>query len=137
MPSAFEVLKERGFVSQVTDEETVAKAFEKDIVTCYIGFDPTGKSLHVGHLVQIMTLAHLQQCGHKPIALVGGGTAMISDPSGKDEIRPMLTAETIDQNILRIKNQLSRYLDFETGKALLVNKQLKLWWRRSWWRKPS
>ena len=121
MSSVFEVLKERGFVSQVTDEEAVACAFDEESVTCYIGFDPTASSLHVGHLVQVMTLAHVQRGGHNPIALVGGGTAMISDPSGKDELRPMLTAETIDQNITRIKTQLSRYVDFDSGKALLVN----------------
>ena len=121
MSSVFEVLKERGFVSQVTDEEAVARDFDEESVTCYIGFDPTAISLHVGHLVQVMTLAHVQRGGHNPIALVGGGTAMISDPSGKDELRPMLTAETIDQNITRIKTQLSRYLDFDSGKALLVN----------------
>ena len=121
MPSAFEILKERGFVSQVTDEEAVKGAFEDEVVTCYIGFDPTASSLHVGHLVQIMTLAHIQRCGHRPIALVGGGTAMISDPSGKDELRPLLTMEAIDLNINRIKSQLSRYLDFDNGKGLLVN----------------
>ena len=121
MSSVFEVLKERGFVSQVTDEEAVARAFGEETVTCYIGFDPTASSLHVGHLVQVMTLAHIQREGHSPIALVGGGTAMISDPSGKDELRPMLTAETIDQHITRIKTQISRYLDFDGGKALLVD----------------
>ena len=121
MSSVFDVLKERGFVSQVTDEEAVARAFGEETVTCYIGFDPTASSLHVGHLVQVMTLAHIQREGHSPIALVGGGTAMISDPSGKDELRPMLTAETIDQHITRIKTQISRYLDFDGGKALLVD----------------
>ena len=121
MSSVFDVLKERGFVSQVTDEEAVSRAFGEETVTCYIGFDPTASSLHVGHLVQVMTLAHIQREGHSPIALVGGGTAMISDPSGKDELRPMLTAETIDQHITRIKTQISRYLDFDSGKALLVD----------------
>ena len=121
MPSAFEVLKERGFVSQVTNEEAVAKAFEEEPVTCYIGFDPTGKSLHIGNLVQIMMLAHVQRGGHRPIALVGGGTAMIPDPSGKDALRPQLTTDAIDQNITRIKKQLSSYLDFDGGRALMVN----------------
>lgn len=115
MSSAFEVLKERGFVSQVTNEEAVARAFEDETVTCYIGFDPTGQSLHVGNLVQIMMLAHVQRGGHRPIALVGGGTAMIPDPSGKDALRPQLSTEDIDQNILRIKKQLSSYLDFDGG----------------------
>ena len=133
MSSAFEVLKERGFVSQVTNEEAVVKAFEDETVTCYIGFDPTGQSLHVGNLVQIMMLAHVQRGGHRPIALVGGGTAMIPDPSGKDALRPQLSTEDIDQNILRIKKQLSSYLDFDgghedragragrAGRALMVN----------------
>ena len=121
MSSVFEVLKERGFVSQVTDEEAVARAFSEETVTCYIGFDPTASSLHVGHLVQVMALAHVQRGGHIPIALVGGGTAMISDPSGKDELRPMLTVEAIDQHIARIKTQLGSHLDFDSGKALLVN----------------
>ena len=127
MSSAFEVLKERGFVSQVTNEEAVARAFEDETVTCYIGFDPTGQSLHVGNLVQIMMLAHVQRGGHRPIALVGGGTAMIPDPSGKDALRPQLSTEDIDQNILRIKKQLSSYLDFDgghegqTGRASMVN----------------
>ena len=133
MSSAFDVLKERGFVSQVTNEEAVAKAFEDETVTCYIGFDPTGQSLHVGNLVQIMMLAHVQRGGHLPIALVGGGTAMIPDPSGKDALRPQLSTEDIDQNILRIKKQLSSYLDFDgghedragragrAGRALMVN----------------
>lgn len=115
MSSAFEVLKERGFVSQVTNEEAVSRAFEDETVTCYIGFDPTGQSLHVGNLVQIMMLAHLQRGGHRPIALVGGGTAMIPDPSGKDALRPQLSTDDIDRNILRIKKQLSSYLDFDGG----------------------
>ena len=121
MPSAFEVLKERGFVSQVTNEEAVAEAFDEGPVTCYIGFDPTGKSLHIGNLLQIMMLAHVQRGGHRPIALVGGGTAMIPDPSGKDALRPQLTTDAIDQNITRIKKQLSSYLDFDGGRALMVN----------------
>lgn len=127
MSSAFEILKERGFVSQVTNEEAVARAFEDDTVTCYIGFDPTGQSLHVGNLVQIMMLAHVQRGGHRSIALVGGGTAMIPDPSGKDALRPQLSTEDIDRNITRIKKQLSSYLDFDdgeegrTGRASMVN----------------
>ena len=121
MPSAFDVLKERGFVSQVTSEEAVSRAFDEETVTCYIGFDPTGKSLHVGNLVQVMMLAHVQRGGHRPIALVGGGTAMIGDPSGKDALRPQLSTDAIDQNIIRIRKQLSSYLDFDGGRALLVN----------------
>jgi tyrosyl-tRNA synthetase len=121
MAGAFDILKERGFVSQVTDEEAVRRAFETETVTCYIGFDPTARSLHVGNLVPIMMLANIERCGHKPIALVGGGTAMIADPTGKDEMRPMLTTETIDDNIAWVKRQLGHYLDFESGKTLMVN----------------
>ena len=121
MPSAFEVLKERGFVSQVTNEDAVAAAFDEESVTCYIGFDPTGKSLHVGNLVQIMMLAHVQRGGHRPVALVGGGTAMIPDPSGKDALRPQLSTDAIDRNITGIKKQLSSYLDFDGGLATMVN----------------
>ena len=121
MSGAFDVLKERGFVSQVTDEEAVRCAFDTETVTCYIGFDPTARSLHVGNLVPIMMLANIERCGHKPIALVGGGTAMIADPTGKDELRPMLTTEAIDDNIAWIKRQLGNFLDFESGATLMVN----------------
>lgn len=121
MSGAFDVLKERGFVSQVTDEEAVRRAFDTGTVTCYIGFDPTARSLHVGNLVPIMMLANIERCGHKPIALVGGGTAMIADPTGKDELRPMLTTEAIDDNIAWIKRQLGNFLDFESGATLMVN----------------
>jgi len=121
MSAAFDVLKERGFVSQVTDEEAVRRAFDTETVTCYIGFDPTARSLHVGNLVPIMMLANIERCGHKPIALVGGGTAMIADPTGKDELRPMLTTEAIDDNIAWIKRQLGNFLDFESGATLMVN----------------
>lgn len=121
MTNAFEVLKERGFVRQVTDEDAVRRAFDSGPVTCYIGFDPTADSLHVGHLVSIMVLAHLQRCGHTPIALVGGGTAMIGDPTGRTELRQMLTREHIERNVGGLKTQLSRYLDFDSGKARLVN----------------
>ena len=117
MSSVFEVLKERGFVSQVTSEEAVDRAFDEETVTCYIGFDPTGQSLHVGNLVQIMMLAHVQRGGHRPIALVGGGTAMIGDPSGKDALRPQLSTDDIDRNIARIRKQLGSYLDFDGGQA--------------------
>jgi tyrosyl-tRNA synthetase len=118
--NAFDILRERGFVSHVTDEEAVRRAFDAGVVTCYIGFDPTAPSLHVGHLMQIMRLAHLERCGHRPVALVGGGTAMVGDPSGKTELRQMLTPEAIAQNIHRIKKQLGRYLNFD-GAALMAN----------------
>ena len=121
MKSAYEVLQERGFVEQVTDEALIADLFAKGPVTCYIGFDPTAASLHIGSLVPIMALAHMQRCGHRPIALVGGGTGLIGDPSGKTEMRQVLTREQIDQNALSIGKQLSRYIDFSDGRALLLN----------------
>ncbi len=121
MINAFDVLKERGFVSQVTDEEAVRRAFDEGPVTCYIGFDPTANTLHAGNLVSIMILAHLQRCGHLPIALVGVGTASIGDPSGKTELRQMLTREELKANADGIKTTLSKYLDFQDGKALMVN----------------
>ncbi|MBM3265323.1 MAG: tyrosine--tRNA ligase [candidate division Zixibacteria bacterium] len=120
MNNTIDIWKERGFVSQTSDETAVRRAFDAGPVTCYIGFDPTAPSFHVGNLVQIMALTHLQRNGHRPVALVGAGTAMIGDPSGKTELRRMLTPDHIDQHITRLKSQLSRYLDFDTG-ALLVN----------------
>ncbi|MDD4092013.1 MAG: tyrosine--tRNA ligase, partial [Smithellaceae bacterium] len=121
MKSAYEVLQERGFVEQVTDESLIADLFAKGPVTCYIGFDPTAASLHIGSLVPIMALAHMQRCGNRPIALVGGGTGLIGDPSGKTEMRQVLTREQIDQNASSIGKQLSRYIDFSDGRALLLN----------------
>ncbi len=121
MLNAYDVLKERGFVSQVTDEAAVRDAFDKGPVFCYIGFDPTADTLHVGNLVSIMILSHLQRCGHRPIALLGVGTASIGDPSGKTELRKMLTREELETNALGIKSTLSKYIDFDDGKAMLVN----------------
>ena len=121
MKNAYDILKERGFVEQVTDEGLIQELFAKGPVTCYIGFDPTATSLHIGSLVPIMSLAHMQQSGNKPIALVGGGTGLIGDPSGKTEMRQVLTREQIDYNANCIKQQLSKYLDFSDGKALLLN----------------
>ena len=121
MKSAYEILKERGFVEQITDEALITELFAKGPVTCYIGFDPTATSLHIGSLVPIMALAHMQQNGNRPIALVGGGTAMIGDPSGKTEMRQILTREQINYNAQCLGKQLSQYLDFSEGKALLLN----------------
>ncbi|MFZ3057178.1 MAG: tyrosine--tRNA ligase, partial [Smithella sp.] len=121
MKSAYEILKERGFIEQVTDEALIKKLFAQGPVTCYIGFDPTATSLHIGSLVPIMSLAHMQKSGHKPIALVGGGTGLIGDPSGKTEMRQVLTREQIDYNADCLKQQLSQYIDFSGGKALLLN----------------
>ncbi len=121
MKNAYDILKERGFVEQITDEGLIQELFAKGPVTCYIGFDPTATSLHIGSLVPIMSLAHMQQSGNKPIALVGGGTGLIGDPSGKTEMRQVLTREQIDYNANCIKQQLSKYLDFSDSKALLLN----------------
>ena len=121
MTNALDILKERGFLYQMTDEPTMRERLEKGPATFYVGFDPTGNSLHIGHLLPIMGMRWLQKCGHRPIALVGGGTAMIGDPSGKTSARPIMTVETIDENVACLKKQLSRFLDFSDGKALLLN----------------
>jgi tyrosyl-tRNA synthetase len=121
MKGAYEVLKERGFIEQVTDEALIKELFGAGPVTCYIGFDPTATSLHIGSLVPIMALAHMQLHGNKPIALVGGGTGLIGDPSGKTEMRQVLTREQIDYNAQCLGKQLSQYIDFADGKALLLN----------------
>jgi len=119
--SIFDIFLQRGFIEQVTEEEPVRQLLREQEVTCYIGFDPTAASLHIGSLVPIMALSHMQRAGHRPIALIGGGTALIGDPSGKTEMRKVLTREQVDENGREIKKQLSRYIDFEGGKALLVN----------------
>lgn len=121
MQNVFDTFVERGFIEQATDEAAIREELGKGPVTCYIGFDPTAASLHVGSLVPIMALAHLQRGGHRPIALVGGGTALIGDPSGKTEMRQILTREQVNKNAEAIKTQLSRYIDFEGGRALLLN----------------
>ena len=118
--TVFDVLKERGFIEKVTDEEKLPEIL-KGKVTCYIGFDPTASSFHVGNLVPIMALAHMQRHGHRPISLVGGGTGLVGDPSGKDEMRQILTYEEIAKNGEAQKRQFSRFLDFTNDKALLLN----------------
>ncbi len=119
--NALDVLKERGFLYQITDEEAMRKRLDEGPVTFYVGFDPTGNSLHVGHLLPIMAMRWLQKCGNRPIALVGGGTAMVGDPSGKTEARPIMTTDVIDANVKAIQSQLSRFLDFSEGAARMVN----------------
>ena len=121
MPNVIDVLRQRGFIEQTTHDEELAEYIDQGNITCYIGFDPTASSLHIGSLVPIMSLAHMQRHGHRPVALIGGGTGLIGDPSGKTEMRKMLTVETIEENALGLKNQLSRYLDFDHGKALMLN----------------
>ena len=120
MPNVYEVLEERGFIEQSTDAAASRQLLEKP-VTCYIGFDPTATSLHVGSLLPIMSLAHMQRCGHRPIALVGGGTALVGDPSGKTEMRQMLSRKKIDENAEKLKVQLGQFIDFSSGRALLLN----------------
>jgi tyrosyl-tRNA synthetase len=120
LKNVFDVFAERGFLERVTDEVGLRNALETP-VTCYIGFDPTASSFHVGNLVQIMSLFHMQQNGHRPIALLGGGTGLVGDPSGKTEARQLLTRKMIERNGRALKEQLSRYLDFSEDRALLLN----------------
>jgi tyrosyl-tRNA synthetase len=117
----FEELKARGLIAQMTDEEKIQDLLNNHKTTFYIGFDPTADSLHVGHFVQIMVMAHMQRAGHTPIALFGGGTGMVGDPSGKSDMRKMLTKEEIDHNIACFQKQMSRLVDFSEGKAIMAN----------------
>ncbi len=119
--NVIDTLKERGFVAQISDEPGLRRALDAGHVTLYQGFDPTATSLHTGNLVGIMLLAHFQRAGHRPIAVVGGGTGMIGDPSDRDSERPMLPLEVIERNLAGIRPQFARFLDFSDGKALLVN----------------
>ncbi len=120
MEHILDILKERGFIAQITFEDELYEQL-KNPTTFYVGFDPTADSLHIGHYIPIMAMAHMQKAGHRPIALMGGGTAMIGDPSGKTDMRKMLTVEAIDHNVECIKKQMSRFLDFSDDKALIVN----------------
>ena len=121
MQNVLEILKTRGFVEQTTHDEALGDYLASQTATCYIGFDPTASSLHVGHLIPIMALAHMQRNGHRPIALVGGGTGLVGDPSGKTEMRKLLTEEDVAANVVGIRNQLGRFIDFTDDKAILVN----------------
>jgi len=120
LENVLDLFEERGFVEQMTDRDELRRQLEKP-TTCYIGFDPTARSLHVGSLVPIMSLAHMQRAGHRPIAVVGAGTTLVGDPSGKTEMRRLMSREEIDANGECIKQQLSRFLDFSEEKALMVN----------------
>ena len=117
----YEELIERGLIAQVTNEEEISKMINEGKATFYIGFDPTADSLHVGHFMALCLMKRLQMAGNRPIALLGGGTGMIGDPSGKTDMRKMLTKEDIEHNIACFKKQMSRFIDFSDGKALLVN----------------
>ena len=120
MTDVFEILEERGYVEQLTHEKEIKELFKKESVPFYIGFDPTADSLHVGHFISLMVASHMQKCGHKPILLVGGGTATIGDPSGKTDMRKMMTRETIDYNVEQFKKQFAKFLDFEGPNAAII-----------------
>ena len=121
MENVYDVLKDRGYLKQFTDEEAIKKLLGEEKITFYIGFDPTADSLHVGHFIAMMFMAHMQKFGHRPIALVGGGTAMVGDPSGRTDMRTMMTKETIAHNVACIKKQMEKFIDFSDGKAILEN----------------
>ena len=117
----YEELKARGLLAQVTDEDEIRELINNGKATFYIGFDPTADSLHVGHFMALCLMKRLQEAGNKPIALIGGGTAMIGDPSGRTDMRQMMTTETIEHNCECFKKQMSRFIDFSEGKAIMVN----------------
>ncbi|MFW2489135.1 tyrosine--tRNA ligase [Clostridium chromiireducens] len=121
MASVLDELLERGYIKQFTHEDETRKLLENEKITFYIGFDPTADSLHVGHFIAMMFMAHMQRAGHRPIALIGGGTAMVGDPSGKTDMRKMLTKEDIQHNVDSIKKQMEKFIDFTDGKAILAN----------------
>src|SRR5574344_2639550 len=117
----YDELVARGLIAQVTDEEEIRELINNGKATFYIGFDPTADSLHVGHFMALCLMKRLQMAGNKPIALIGGGTAMIGDPSGRSDMRSMMTVETIQHNCDCFKKQMERFIDFSDGKALMVN----------------
>ena len=119
--NVYDVLLERGLIAQTTHEQEIRELLGKEKVTFYIGFDPTADSLHVGHFMALCLMKRLQMAGNKPIALLGGGTGMIGDPSGRSDMRQMMTVETIQHNIDCFKKQMERFIDFSDGKALMVN----------------
>ena len=117
----FEELKARGLLAQLTDEDEIRELINNGKATFYIGFDPTADSLHVGHFMALCLMKRLQMAGNKPIALIGGGTGMIGDPSGRSDLRQVLTKEIIQHNCDCFKDQMSKFIDFSDGKALMVN----------------
>jgi tyrosyl-tRNA synthetase len=119
--NVYDILKERGFIAQATHEEEIRDLLEKEKTTFYIGFDPTADSLHAGHFLSMMVMAHMQRAGHRPICLIGGGTGTVGDPSGKTDMRKMMTDEIIEHNCNCFKKQMQRFIDFNNGKALMVN----------------
>ena len=121
MENAYDILMERGFIAQATHEDEIRELLGKEKVTFYIGFDPTADSLTAGHFLTIMAMAHMQRAGHRPIALIGGGTVMIGDPTGKTDMRKMMTNDQINENANHFKRQLGSLIDFEDDKALMIN----------------
>lgn len=121
MKTAFDVLNERGFIEQTTHIEEVKELLAKEKVTFYVGFDPTADSLTVGHFIPVMAMAHMQRAGHRPIAIVGGGTGMVGDPSHRNELRRVMTPDEIQHNVDSQRKQLEKFIDFEDEKALMVN----------------
>lgn len=121
MENVLDILQERGYIKQFTHEDETRELLSKEKITFYIGFDPTADSLHVGHFIAMMFMSHMQRAGHRPIALVGGGTAMIGDPSGRTDMRSMMTKEIIEKNSEAIKAQMEKFIDFSEGKAIMAN----------------
>ena len=129
MRNAYDILEERGLVKQCSHPEELRELMRKEKLTFYIGFDPTADSLHIGHYVALMTMAHMQRAGHRPIVLLGGGTAFIGDPSGKTDMRRMMTTDEIDHNAACFQKQMSRVLSFEGENAAIVENNAN--WLRS------
>ncbi len=121
MKNVFDVLQERGLIAQTTHEAEIRRILGEEKITFYIGFDPTADSLHIGHFMQLIVMKHMQNAGHRPIILLGGGTTMVGDPTGKADMRPMITQEEIQHNADNFKVQMSKFIDFEDGKAIMVN----------------
>lgn len=119
--NVFDILNERGFIAQATHEEEIKRKLGNEKITFYIGMDPTADSLHVGHFLTVMAMAHMQRAGHRPILLVGGGTGVVGDPTDRTDMRKMMTREEIDHNCEQFKKQLSNFIDFEDDKAIMVN----------------
>lgn len=119
--NVFDTLKERGLIAQTTHEDEIREILGKEKVTFYVGFDPTADSLHIGHFMQLIVMKHMQNDGHRPIILLGGGTTMVGDPTGKTDMRPMITQEVIQHNADNFKKQMSKIIDFSDGKAIMVN----------------
>lgn len=121
MSNVYDILQERGFIEQTTHEAEIRELLGKEKVTFYIGFDPTADSLTIGHFLTVMAMAHMQRAGHRPIALIGGGTVMVGDPTDKTDMRRMMTVDQIDANALAFKKQLSRFIKFDDEQAIMVN----------------